>query len=433
MVTEALTNELSKANANLKTQNDNLTLQLSKVNAETNELSKANTTLKKQNDNLTLQLSKVNAETDALRGQIRTLESKPSNESALATKETELLELTRKCERLQNELKQQSAQSELDLLFAEQSTLRTEIAELKAARKLDAQAFKRESLSLNSQIRRLEAEKSALQDRATSAEAEKAAISNEINSLRRMLQSQLSDLHSVKRELHVERGQNEALRGQQRQFAVRAEEAEAQLLDLQKHNDTLRTHFKDAVEADALREELQIRTLELEQTQANIRAAQKQNQDLRKRLDEVREKAALRKEEIVRLREGMPSLSEFREKIEELREELKRMREYVEKTCSGREWATMKEEAAELDATERERRAEIENKARLASRRAKKAERKLAEEIETNEALTEKVEAFTGLELKHRKALRLLGEYHCRIQALTGPGLHRIERMNITK
>jgi hypothetical protein len=44
--------------------------------------------------------------------------------------------------------------------------------------------------------------------------------------------------------------------------------------------------------------------------------------------------------------------------------------------------------------------------------------------------LAEKLEALTGLETKHKKTLRLLGEYHCRIQALTGPGAHR---MNITK
>jgi chromosome segregation ATPase len=312
----------------------------------------------------------------------------------LAAKEAVIFAITQQFERLQNELKRQCSQSELDSLFAEQTSLRTEIAELKAARKLDAQTFKRESLSLNSQVRRLEAEKATLQDRATSEEAEKTANTNEIASLRRMLQSQLSDLHTVKRQLQAERGQNEALRGQQQHFAMRAEEAEAQLLDLQKQNDALRAHLKDAGEADTLRERLQIRTLELERTQANIRAAQKQNQDLRKRLDAVCEKAALRKGEIARLREGMPELAEVRERVRELREELNEMRETVEIACNGREFVAMKEEVAEWFVVERERKAEIEKKARLASRRVNKTEQKLAEEVEVNEALSEKVEAL---------------------------------------
>jgi uncharacterized protein HemY len=65
-------------------------------------------------------------------------------------------------------------------------------------------------------------------------------------------------------------------------------------------------------------------------------------------------------------------------------------------------------------------------------KKAEDAQAQLAAEREENAANAERLEGLTRLETKHRKALRLLGEYHCRIQALTAPG-QRFGTMNVTK
>jgi hypothetical protein len=54
------------------------------------------------------------------------------------------------------EASQSPSHTELDLLFAEQAALRGTVLELQTSCKREAQAFKRESLSLYLQIRRLE-------------------------------------------------------------------------------------------------------------------------------------------------------------------------------------------------------------------------------------------------------------------------------------
>jgi chromosome segregation ATPase len=337
---------------------------------------------------------------------------------------------TAECDRLQRELdtlRDRFSQIDLDLDLAEQSAIRAELVELKGARKRDARAFKRESLALTSQIRRLEAEKSAWQERAAASEAEKLTAEDEMASLRGLVQTQLTELHEMKRQMQAERTHTESLRGQHRQLATRAEEAEAQLLELQTQNDSLRAHLKDAREMTAVHKQLQQRALEMERTEANARSVQKQNEDLRRRLAVARATAAARKAELAKLREGVPLLAG---KVRELQAQLREMRGEVEAVWDPTPWLRAREELGRWQARESERVRAIERASRVVARRAENAQRKLAEEREENAALAAKVEALTGIETKHKKALRLLGEYHCRIQTLTGSGSPRINRIN---
>jgi hypothetical protein len=140
--------------------------------------------------------------------------------------------------------------------------------------------------------------------------------------------------------------------------------------------------------------------MELERVQADARTLQRQNAHLRKRLENGRQRAE-------RIRNDAPVLlARTREVVRKLKEEMLYLRIMVIELLERREWKEIHAEAVE-------RTAEIDSRVK----RVIVLERRVAEEKASNAA---KSGRLARLQAKHMKALMLLGEYHCRIQALTG-------------
>jgi predicted RNase H-like nuclease (RuvC/YqgF family) len=93
------------------------------------------------------------------------------------------------------------------------------------------------------------------------------------------------------------------------------------------------------------------------------------------------------------------------------------------------DWPHKEEELKRLRSETRGQRKLI----RKTTQTAKDLEQRLREEEDAKETLQMRLDGLSPMETKYRKALRLLGEYYCRIQALTRPRSQTIDRFEFTR
>jgi chromosome segregation ATPase len=370
---------------------------------------------------------------------------------SLAQAEREISELVgkdRQLEQRNEELFQQSVAPQLDDVFQEKQTLKDQILQLSNDLKQEKQGHKRDVNELNSRIRRLESENRLFEEKIQSAESEVRSNETKIEALRAESRSQLVQIHDLKRSITSERAQSESLRLQLKQtssISAFLQQKDEKINDLERENEALREQLKppspDQDISHLLRQNANLRTRlkqkteEVERSQINMKEFQKQNQELRRKLNVSMSNRNRQKLELSKLKDQLApvSLAGLQSQIAVLKDELDDVRSVAESVFhSESEHLEVARErvtgAIAVWQLERE-----ESDARPRTRGAKKAARCRATEDDKSAELQAQIQRYDQLDVRHRRALRLLGEYHCRIQALTHAAGQRPDKFHTTK